>query len=117
MKAIYLGLMCRRYTSILPVISSFYSLIVYRLIMAELGESEMDDRDFYGNKRLELAGSLLALLFEDVFKRYIISRVRMLNLKFDSRFNSELKRIADNSLNKTLAAPLDIVKHMRQVCV
>ncbi|CAJ0932381.1 unnamed protein product, partial [Mesorhabditis belari] len=80
MKAIYLGLMCRR------------------LIMAELGESELDDRDFYGNKRLELAGSLLALLFEDVFKR----------------FNSELKRIADNSLNKTLAAPLDIVKHMRQ---
>ncbi|CAJ0562401.1 unnamed protein product, partial [Mesorhabditis spiculigera] len=80
LKAIYLGLMCRR------------------LIMAELGESDVDDRDFYGNKRLELAGSLLALLFEDVFKR----------------FNMELKRIADNFLNKTLAAPLDIVKHMRQ---
>ncbi|KAE9419637.1 hypothetical protein Angca_005083, partial [Angiostrongylus cantonensis] len=80
MKAIFLGLMIRR------------------LIQAELGECDLDDRDFYGNKRLELAGSLLSLLFEDVLKR----------------FNSELKRVADNSLGKTLAAPLDIVKHMRQ---
>ncbi|VDP04104.1 unnamed protein product [Heligmosomoides polygyrus] len=80
MKAIFLGLMTRR------------------LIQAELGECDVDDRDFYGNKRLELAGSLLALLFEDVLKR----------------FNTELKRVADNSLGKTLAAPLDIVKHMRQ---
>lgn len=31
------------------------------------------------------------------------------------RFNSELKKVADHSLAKTLAAPLDIVRHMRQV--
>ncbi len=29
-----------------------------------------DDKDYYGNKRLELAGQLLSLLFEDLFKRY-----------------------------------------------
>lgn len=33
------------------------------------------------------------------------------------RFNSELKRIADSHLPKNMAAPLDIVKHMRQVSV
>lgn len=80
MKAIYIGLMIRR------------------LIQAEKGICDADDRDFYGNKRIELAGSLLALLFEDLFKR----------------FNGELKRITDSHLGKNLAAPLDIVRHMRQ---
>ena len=36
------------------------------------------------------------------------------NFEKKFRFNSELKRIADNALSKTTAAPLDIVKHMRQ---
>uniref|UniRef100_A0A914HEK2 DNA-directed RNA polymerase subunit beta n=1 Tax=Globodera rostochiensis TaxID=31243 RepID=A0A914HEK2_GLORO len=76
----------------------FLGLMIRRLIEAEKGVCEADDRDFYGNKRIELAGSLLALLFEDLFKR----------------FNSELKRIADSHLNRNLAAPLDIVRHMRQ---
>lgn len=80
MKAVYLGLMIRR------------------LIQAEFGDVECDDRDFYGNKRLELAGSLLGLLFEDVFKR----------------FNAELKRKADNGFTHNRAASLDIVKCMQQ---
>jgi DNA-directed RNA polymerase III subunit RPC2 len=45
-------------------------LLHRRLIQAEKGLCEADDRDFYGNKRIELAGSMLALLFEDLFKRY-----------------------------------------------
>lgn len=64
---------------------------------AELNEAAVDDRDYYGNKRLELAGSLLSLMFEDLFKR----------------FNWELKMIADKNIPKVKAAQFDVVKHMR----
>jgi DNA-directed RNA polymerase III subunit RPC2 len=52
MKAVYLAVMLRR------------------IILAMLGKIKTDDRDYYGNKRLELAGQLIALLFEDLFKRF-----------------------------------------------
>ena len=44
--------------------------MVRRVIQAQLGQVNMDDRDYYGNKRLELAGQLIAILFEDLFKRF-----------------------------------------------
>lgn len=41
-----------------------------RVLMAKNDSSLVDDRDYLGNKRLELAGQLLALLFEDLFKKF-----------------------------------------------
>ena len=41
-----------------------------RALMAKDDPAMVDDRDYVGNKRLELAGQLLALLFEDLFKKY-----------------------------------------------
>ena len=41
----------------------FYSYMVHRLLLAAIGRREVDDRDHYGNKRLDLAGPLLAFLF------------------------------------------------------
>ena len=41
-----------------------------RVLMAKQNRSLVDDRDYVGNKRLELAGQLLSLLFEDLFKKY-----------------------------------------------
>jgi len=79
MKAIYLALMIRR------------------VVEAQGDEKYVDDRDYYGNKRLELAGSLLSLLFEDLFKR----------------LNWELKQIADRNIPRVKAAQFDIVKHVR----
>lgn len=82
----------------------------------------------------------MALLFEDLFKRLIFCFLRFLTLVVKKflrtifadfstfnrksakifqlkffRFNGELKRITDSHLGKNLAAPLDIVRHMRQV--
>ena len=76
----------------------YLALMVRRVILAEKDAVRVDDRDYYGNKRLELAGQLLALLFEDLFKK----------------FNAELKRIADHTIPRQRATQFDIVKHMRQ---
>ena len=77
--------------------SVFLALMVRRVIIAQR-ENLVDDRDYYGNKRLELAGQLLSLLFEDLFKK----------------FNSELQRIADQTIPKQRAQQFDVVRHMRQ---
>jgi len=50
---------------------AFYlALMLRRIIVAQMNPETLDDKDYYGNKRLELAGQLLSLLFEDLFKIY-----------------------------------------------
>lgn len=44
--------------------------MIRRVIEAIHDPSKLDDKDYYGNKRLELAGQLISLLFEDLFKRF-----------------------------------------------
>jgi DNA-directed RNA polymerase III subunit RPC2 len=66
---------------------------------AMVDPSGFDDKDYYGNKRLELAGQLLALLFEDLLKR----------------LNADLRKQADIALSKAnRATQFDIVKCIRQ---
>ena len=77
-KAIYLGLMCRR------------------LLLAEQGIVKADDRDYYGNKRMQLAGDLISLLFEEHFKN----------------FNEDLKRTLTKKKEKNRTRPLDILSEM-----
>lgn len=80
-------------------VKAFYlALMVRRVIEAQADSSLIDDRDYYGNKRMEVAGSFISLLFEDLFKK----------------FNTELKMVADKNIPKVKAAQFDIVKHMRQ---
>ena len=74
-----------------PVVGfNYWPKVVYvcqmlrRMIAAQHDPAFMDDMDYYGNKRLELAGQLLSLLFEDLFKKLC----------------ADLKKIATTELNK-----------------
>lgn len=62
----------------------YVAFMVRRVLMAHHDCRLVDDRDYYGNKRLELAGQLLSLLFEDLFKK----------------FNHDLKMTIDKVLKK-----------------
>ncbi|KAL1901393.1 DNA-directed RNA polymerase III complex subunit Rpc2 [Sporothrix stenoceras] len=49
----------------------YVAMMARRVLMAAHDPRLVDDRDFVGNKRLELAGQLLSLLFEDLFKNFL----------------------------------------------
>ncbi|KAF1810934.1 DNA-directed RNA polymerase III polypeptide [Eremomyces bilateralis CBS 781.70] len=63
----------------------YIAFMVRRVLMTMHDPTLIDDRDYVGNKRLELAGQMLSLLFEDHFKR----------------FNHEFKLRVDKVLGKT----------------
>lgn len=70
----------------------FLGYMVHRLLLAALGRRELDDRDHYGNKRLDLAGPLLAFLFRGLF-RNLMKELRIMAQKFIKKsgdFNLEL---------------------------
>lgn len=50
--------------------ATYIALMIRKVMKAQSDGKLVDDRDYYGNKRLELAGSLLSLMFEDLFKRF-----------------------------------------------
>ncbi|KAH3902299.1 DNA-directed RNA polymerase III core subunit RET1 SCDLUD_002118 [Saccharomycodes ludwigii] len=62
----------------------YIALMTRRVVMAMHDPKMVDDRDYVGNKRLELAGQLMSLLFEDLFKK----------------FNSDFKANIDKVLKK-----------------
>jgi DNA-directed RNA polymerase III subunit RPC2 len=75
----------------------YICFMVRRVLMAMHDPTLVDDRDYVGNKRLELAGQLLSLLFEDLFKK----------------FNSDLKITIDKILKKpSRTGAFDVYNHI-----
>ena len=60
-----------------------------RVLMAKHDPSLVDDRDYVGNKRLELAGQLLALLFEDLFKKFCFDIMMNVDKVLNKRVRAE----------------------------
>eukprot|EP00123_Amoebidium_parasiticum_P018024 comp24071_c0_seq1/m.43307 comp24071_c0_seq1/g.43307 ORF comp24071_c0_seq1/g.43307 comp24071_c0_seq1/m.43307 type:complete len:1218 (-) comp24071_c0_seq1:728-4381(-) len=49
----------------------FFGYMIHRLLLASLGRREQDDRDHFGNKRMDLAGALLSQLFRLLFRKLV----------------------------------------------
>ncbi|THH33154.1 hypothetical protein EUX98_g1063 [Antrodiella citrinella] len=47
----------------------FFGYMIHRLLLAALERRDLDDRDHFGKKRLDLAGPLLANLFRMLFRK------------------------------------------------
>ncbi|KAJ2699783.1 DNA-directed RNA polymerase III complex subunit Rpc2 [Coemansia sp. IMI 209128] len=76
----------------------YVAMMARRVLQAVSRDNMTDDLDYLGNKRLELAGQLIALLFEDLFKR----------------FNSDLKLNVDKVLKKpNVAQAFDVYNQLQ----
>ncbi|KAJ3672618.1 hypothetical protein LUZ60_007339 [Juncus effusus] len=78
----------------------YTAVMLRRMLDAILNEDTFDDKDYVGNKRLELSGQLVSLLFEDLFKT----------------MNAELLSSMTASYNKTSrSTPLDFSMHINHL--
>lgn len=75
----------------------FIGYMVFRLINASLGRAPEDDRDHYGKKRLDMAGSLLGALFHNLFRE----------------FTKEARRDIQRTLNKKDAKEIRLSKSFK----
>ena len=71
--------------------TAYFGYVTRQVIAALTDARVYDDKDYHGNKRLELAGELLSLLFEDLFKR----------------LNSEIRRQAESQRNSKTTSRFD----------
>ena len=56
----------------------FVGYMVNRLLTGALGRSTEDDRDYYGKKRLEMAGTLLASLYRTLFRQFVDEMIKQI---------------------------------------
>lgn len=76
----------------------FLGYIINKLCKTILGRREEDDRDNFGNKRLDIAGPLMGSLFRILFGRMIKQATKFAKRKLDTGFADqfELKNLCEN---------------------
>ncbi|CAM8947079.1 unnamed protein product [Rhodiola kirilowii] len=89
----------------------YTAVMMRRMMEAILNKDAMDDKDYVGNKRVELSGQLISLLFEDLFKttnKEVVVRVDKFlqrisrSQAFDFSQHLEMNAITDG-LERTLS--------------
>lgn len=64
--------------------SFFLGYMANKLIKASLGIINEDDRDYYGKKRLDMAGSLLSTHFRSLFRQFTDVMMKILKKDIDN---------------------------------
>ncbi|CAN1745027.1 DNA-directed RNA polymerase III subunit 2 [Linum perenne] len=89
----------------------YVAVMLRRIMDAILNKDAMDDKDYVGNKRLELSGQLVSLLFEDLFKTMITETVKKINNELKNKRPSSqfdpskllLQTLITNGLERALS--------------
>ncbi|XP_015694372.2 DNA-directed RNA polymerase III subunit 2 [Oryza brachyantha] len=76
----------------------YTAVMLRRMMDAILNADTFDDKDYVGNKRLELSGQLISLLFEDLFKT----------------MNSNAVELMNRTSERIHSSPLDLSLHIKE---
>jgi DNA-directed RNA polymerase II subunit RPB2 len=80
-----------------------------RLLNASLGRVTEDDRDYYGKKRMEMAGTLLNVLYRQLFRTFVDDMMKQLKKDIDNPRTNDinmLKAMRHDSITKGLRSAL-----------
>jgi DNA-directed RNA polymerase II subunit RPB2 len=84
---------------------AFYTgYMVNRLITAYLGRATEDDRDYYGKKRLDMAGTLMCNVFRQEFRKVIGDMQKQLQKEINK--SSSLKSLQSYFKSETISRGL-----------
>ncbi|CAH9134445.1 unnamed protein product [Cuscuta epithymum] len=86
----------------------YVAVMLRRIMDAILNKDTMDDKDYVGNKRLELSGQLLSLLFEDLFKTFNAEVIKTVDLHLAKPSRSSKLDISQSLMRDSITKGLEI---------
>lgn len=75
----------------------YLGYMVNKLLRSLLGRRECDNRDHYGNKRMDLAGPLLGSLFRQLFAKLLKETANNVRKRLESKKDIDLKQVINSN--------------------
>lgn len=93
----------------------FIGYMVHRLLLAELGRINQDDRDHFGKKRLDMAGPLIAASFGTLYRKMMkdVRRILQRQVRATRCLSAGDWRTVFVRLHVALRRPVHAVRDMR----